>query len=183
MLVDPSGGSLWIRMASGSCAPQHRTTQPGGGSSAGGCVGRCEEDVCDLPQGSAPHQHPGCWGRDTRMWVLSRVSARLVPHSLPACCAGPRGRDCDLEAGFLLGGPHCGHSPHDRGAGTLLVWNWLKKHRFGVSEQPGISSSSQYSGESYSCDHQLASACPKHHQNHCHGPCAPLLPCLLARET
>ena len=109
--VVPSCGSLQIRMASGSRAPQHRTPQPGGGSAARGCVGRCKEDVREQPQGSAPHQHPGCWGGDARVWVPSRVPRGLVPPSAPACCAGPKGQDHDLEAGFLLGDPMVGTAP------------------------------------------------------------------------
>lgn len=71
--VVPSGGSLQICMALGSRAPQHSTRQPRGSSAARGCVGRCKEDVCELPQGCAPRQHPGCWGGDARVWVPSRV--------------------------------------------------------------------------------------------------------------
>lgn len=30
----------------------------------------------------------------------------------------------------------------------------------GISDQPGMCSSTRYTGDSYSCDHQLASSCP-----------------------
>lgn len=102
--IRPCGPLRWV--IPDPRAPQHRTTQLGGGSAARGCVGRCKEDAGELPQGCAPHWYLGCC-----VWVPSRIPRGLVPHSVSACCAGRRGQGCDLEAGFLPGGPDGGAAP------------------------------------------------------------------------
>lgn len=83
----------------------------GGGSAVRGCVGRHNEDVCELRRAglltstrSAGEGTPVCG-------CQAGVPGGLFPHSAPACCAGPRGRDHDLEPGFLLRHPTVGTAP------------------------------------------------------------------------
>lgn len=63
----------------------------GGGCAVRGCVGRHNEDVCELHRAGLPTSIWGAGEGIPRRGCQAGVPRGLVPHSAPACCAGVRG--------------------------------------------------------------------------------------------
>lgn len=63
----------------------------GGGCAVRGCVGRHNEDLCELCRAGLPTSIRDAGEGTPVRGYQAGVPGGLVPHSAPACCAGPWG--------------------------------------------------------------------------------------------